>query len=103
DSFSIGVSADNFKINWLFRSKSKDLLTAPLVERVVSINGLVLSPSVLHQEGFFPRFLESGNISLIPSRLRRFEKTLTSLLYLSTERMGPQETFGAEAGFLDEV
>ena len=109
DSFRIGFSADGVSINWLFRSESKDSLIAPVVERVVSIDGTLIPSAALEAECFFPGLAVQqtnmeGSESMSPTRrLDATEKQLSRLLYLSTERIGPQETYGAEIGLAEEV
>lgn len=108
DSFSIGLSAEGVAIRWLFQSDSKDSLVAPVVERAVSIDEHDIPPSTFNSDSFFPRFSNPNNITTPTEvnwreRLNNIEQRIGRLLYLSTERIGPQETYSAETGFAGEV
>jgi len=101
DSFAIGVSANEISIRWLFRSESKDSLVAQVSERAVTTGGSQLPASELHTESFFPRLLNPKGAQA--RSLPEIEGWLASLLYLSTERIGPRETYRADTGFTDKV
>ncbi len=97
DSFAISVAANETSIRWLFRSASRDSNVANVSERAVTVGGRPLPDSDFDERRFFPRFL-------IPQEARRqslekIEEWLAGLIYLSTERIGPRETYLADSGF----
>jgi predicted ATPase len=100
DSFAIGVSAKGTSIRWLFRSEAKDSLVAQVSERAVTVGGNRLPASELHTESFFPRSDREGAEA---QSLADIEGWLAGLLYLSTERLGPRETYRADIGLTDKV
>lgn len=109
DSFSIGLSTEGVSVRWVFQSESKDSLVAPVAERSVTADDQQLSASILDSHSFFPRLNDEAKETFteeaagLSDRLSKMEHLMTRLLYLSTERIGPQETYGAETGFVSEV
>jgi predicted ATPase len=97
DSFGIEVSAIGSSIRWVFSSDSKDVLAVQVSERVVTVGGSQLPASGLIADSFFfPHSFQHIGLSEIEFGLR-------NLLYLSTERIGPRETYPAEVGLTDKV
>ena len=101
DSFAIGVSAGGVSVRWLFHSESKDALAAPVSERTVTAGQSLVPTSDWSAASFFPR--PSSPQGSWAGTLNEIEHWLTGLLYLSTERIGPRETYRADTGFTDRV
>jgi predicted ATPase len=98
DSFGVGLSANGNSIRWVFRSDSKDALVAHVSECIMTVVGqqFPVSESIPDIGAFLPRS------NLHPSFFE-MENWLTNLLYLSTERIGPRETYPVDLGLTDKV
>src|SRR5271157_2008032 len=97
DSFAISLATDETSIRWLFRSASRDSLVANVSERAVTVGGRQLLDSDFDERRFFPRLLNPQGAQL--QGLEEIEEWLSGLIYLSTERIGPRETYRADSGF----
>ena len=95
DSFGIEVSVNKISVRWLFRSESKDSVTAQVSEGVATVGGKPLSSPKVIDDSFFPFHNEPRCLGMC--------RCLLNLLYLSTERIGPRETYRADTRFTDKV
>ena len=97
DSFAIGISAKESSIRWVFNSDSKESVVAQISDRIVTVNGNQLPASQLISDSFFFPYSNEAK-SLLETEI-----WLSNLLYLSTERIGPRETYPADMGLADKV
>ncbi len=98
DSFAVGLASNKISIRWVFRSTSRDALVANVAEQVVTVGGIRLPNSDLDDRTFFPRF--SNPVKVEERSLEDIARWLASLVYLSTERIGPREAYRGDSDFL---
>jgi len=88
-SFSIGVTTDQCKLIWRFESADRAALTANLT----SIQG---SKDWKTQPDHSVSFFSAETNSPIIEEAQQLSNNLRSLLHVSTERIGPRETYQAD-------
>lgn len=91
-SFSLGIARGGSRLDFSFESEDKMALVAPLVNVTVSLNGtstehggLAMSPAAWAKNVASD---ESGKLMDL----------VQTLLHVSTERIGPRETYSADPG-----
>lgn len=89
-SFEVGVSSHDYRLDWRFQSEDKNTLVAPLVSVLDS-----RSWSDAKSDGVE---ILSAELTEHPSKpeASRLIETLRTLLHVSTERIGPRETYSAD-------
>jgi predicted ATPase len=109
DSFEIGLRIDDLtRVCWQFQSDHKDSPTAPLVKLTVTMAGGLTrsrptgeSGDSLPSEG---RFIPKNKADPVQGRaLDELNEALSHLIYLSTDRIGPRETYDAADNLSDRV
>lgn len=89
-SFSLGVSVNDYRMDWLFESEDKTALVAPLVK--VSDSNERSSSKDLHKGGIAHELLEY----FAREDAAELKAMLSGVLHVSTERIGPRETYAAD-------
>lgn len=102
DCFTIGVTGAQLSVSWQFQSDSKELPFAPVYSRKVTFRNLEYKPSSFASEPFFPRYAVDDDSGLRKASID-LESDFADLFYLSTERIGPRETYQAETSFSEKV
>ncbi len=88
-SFSIGLAADGCRLDFVFESEDKAALVAPLVRVTESANG---SSVKIHPEDG-PAY---GAENPPGDGLRALLDLVRTVFHVSTERVGPRETYAAD-------
>jgi predicted ATPase len=89
-SFSLGVSFAGYRLDWSFASEDKTALVAPLV--TISDSRKWSSPPDFGRDGWDAELVEH----LSHDDASKLIAHLQTLLYVSTERIGPRETYSAD-------
>jgi len=84
ESFSIGVSSNNMQISWIFDAKDRSSLVAPLNQGATFPNGV--------------EFFQCWKPKPTSTAIEATFDELQQLLYLSTERIGPRDSYEADYG-----
>jgi predicted ATPase len=89
-SFSLGVSVVGYRMDWVFESADKTALVAPLVK--VSDSHSWSSPKDAGIDGLATELIEY----LSRGDAAKLIALLAGVLHVSTERIGPRETYAAD-------
>ncbi len=98
-SFSLGISSNNYRIDWTFASEDKTTLVAPLV-KVSDSRGWSISDETTGIEIYTPAD-NSPSSSRDDAILLLGD--LDTLIHISTERIGPRETYSADPSRDDQL
>lgn len=89
-TFTLGLSTSNYRLNFSFESEDKTALVAPLMKVVgCKVGSALREVGTDEANANFTEFLSKGE----PAELMAL---LKSLLHVSTERIGPRETYAAD-------
>mgnify|MGYP006425896813 CR=1 FL=1 len=88
-AFSLGLSSQGNRLDFTFESEDKTALVATLVKGVQSSGGTPEREIDFHNQRDLAEFITGRESSTLMSVLRR-------LLHVSTERIGPRETYAAD-------
>jgi len=90
DCFVIGITSRGLRYQWSFQTEWKEAPTAPLVSRHAWFHNEEVAKEAFADGFFLPVLDEPTEAKIIASEI---SKNLAAISYLSTDRIGPRETY----------